>query len=69
MTIELVEEKKEHPWGPKAAPGKWETRHYSAETHMEAGKAAWKMMEEGWSVWLISNTGSPGFVVYRKERQ
>lgn len=62
----MVDLRDEHPWGSKAAPGKWETRQYETESHMQAGKEASKMAKEGWSIWLVSNSGTPGFVVYRK---
>lgn len=66
--IKLVDVKDEHPWGKAAeALGQWETRQYEAGTHIEAGREAMKMIKEGWSLWLVSNTGTPGFVVYRKD--
>lgn len=66
MSVTLKDVRNEHPWGQRHAPGVWETRYYQAETHIEAGREAQRKVLQGWSVWLVSNTGTPGFVIYRK---
>jgi len=61
--IKLVEEKNGHPWDEK--PG-YITRIYQSESHTEASKQIEKFIQEGWSPWITSNTGNPGFVIYKE---
>ena len=64
--ITLVDTVPHHPWGKNAHADNWETRQYEAANHVEAWNEAKLKEREGWSIWLVSNTGQPGFVIYRK---
>jgi len=52
-----------HPWDN--TPG-WMVLQQSTSTHAEAEKQAVRLTRIGWSVWIVSNVGPPGFVVYRE---
>jgi hypothetical protein len=56
-------EYKYHPW--TQGPG-WVTRQYKSKSHETAEREASVLCQKGWSIWLVSNVGEPGFVVYRK---
>lgn len=52
-----------HPWDDRRG---WVTEQYDSPDHESASYGAAAMLAEGWSVWIVSNTGQPGFVVYRE---
>jgi hypothetical protein len=53
----------EHPWTQSIG---WVTEQYESESHEAAQCSADAMSAIGWSIWIISNIGQPGFVVYRE---
>jgi NTP pyrophosphatase (non-canonical NTP hydrolase) len=59
----LVNRVLEHPWTQLSG---WVTEQYSAVSHDSALYAADAMSMDGWSIWIVSNVGQPGFVVYRE---
>lgn len=52
-----------HPWTEREG---WVTVQFTSKTHDIADRDATTMKACGWSVWIVSNSGCPGFVVYRE---
>jgi hypothetical protein len=52
-----------HPWDGRIG---WVTQQHESPDHQAASYGAAAMMTEGWHVWIVSNEGTPGFVVYRE---
>lgn len=66
MGSTLLATKAEHPW---LGTDGWETRQYRSSSHEAAKKDTSQMISEGWSSWIVSNDGEPGFVVFRRTGQ
>ena len=56
----------EHPW--TGEPG-WITETYKTDSHKQAQEGIKLMELQGWSAWIVSNVGDPGFVVYRENQE
>lgn len=61
--ISLESELNEHPDGETSG---YTTQCYRTDSHSDAQFYADWMHEFGWEIWIVSNTGQPGFVVYKK---
>ena len=61
----LVDRYEGHPWDQ--TPG-WTTEEYLTDSHQSAEKYANEMVSQGWVIWIVSNDGAPGFVVYKKSK-
>jgi hypothetical protein len=63
MNNKLVMRDFRHPWEDRHG---WVHEQYESPDHESASLGAEAMVAEGWYVWIVSNTGRPGFVVYRE---
>lgn len=55
----------EHPWDGRLG---YVTQRHDSPSHEAAEDGCKQMVDGGWTSWIVSNDGSPGFVVYRQCR-
>lgn len=55
-----------HPWDKSKG---WIVHDWHTNSHEESVELADKLQREGWSLWILGNTGRPGLVVYRVDQE
>ena len=63
-TARLIKQDNHHPWFDDDTS--FVTQVLETESHEVSEQVAEIMNAEGWSIYLVANTGTPSIVVYRK---